>query len=153
MKRFLFVSGLMIFPFLFSSALANAAEKQISIEQMFVTNCTMCHSEAHARKIHGTRDEINKKISEMQKKPGAKISDEDALKIGDFLYDPNRAVFEKKCTQCHTMERISQIHTKGVRAEKMQRIIDRMCSKIDANISSEEKQAVIDHVGKYCTTK
>ncbi len=73
MKKFLFLSGLMIFPFLFSSALANAAEKKISIEQVFVTDCTMCHSEANARKIHGTRDEINKKIAEMQKKPGADL--------------------------------------------------------------------------------
>ena len=153
MKRFLFISGLIIFPFLFSSALANAAEKQISIEQVFVTDCTMCHSEANARKLHGTREEIGKKIAEMQKKPGAKISDEDAQKIGDFLFDPNRAVFEQKCTQCHTMERISQIHAKGVRAQEMQKIIDSMCSKKDANISPEEKQTVIDHIGKYCTIK
>ena len=113
----------------------------------------MCHSEANARKIHGTKDEIKKKISEMQKKPGAKISDQDAQKIADFLWDPNRAVFEAKCTKCHTMERISKIHMKGVRAEEMQKIIETMCSKTDSGISPAEKKAITEHIGKYCTVK
>ena len=153
MKKILFMAGLIIASFILSSAVANAAEKQITYEQMFVTDCTMCHSEANARKIHGTKDEIKKKISEMQKKPGAKISDQDAQKIADFLWDPNRAVFEAKCTKCHTMERISKIHMKGVRAEEMQKIIETMCSKTDSGISPAEKKAITEHIGKYCTVK
>jgi cytochrome c5 len=153
MKKILFMAGLIIASLILSSAVANAAEKQITYEQMFVTDCTMCHSEANARKIHGTKDEIKKKISEMQKKPGAKISDQDAQKIADFLWDPNRAVFEAKCTKCHTMERISKIHMKGVRAEEMQKIIETMCSKTDSGISPAEKKAITEHIGKYCTVK
>jgi cytochrome c5 len=153
MKKILFMAGLIIASLILSSAVANAAEKQITYEQMFVTDCTMCHSEANARKIHGTKDEIKKKISEMQKKPGAKISDQDAQKIADFLWDPNRAVFEAKCTKCHTMERISKIHMKGIRAEEMQKIIETMCSKTDSGISPAEKKAITEHIGKYCTVK
>jgi hypothetical protein len=153
MKKIFLVGGVMIVSYLLFSAGANAVEKQITYEQMFVTDCTVCHSEANARKIHGTKDEIKKKISEMQKKPGSKISDQDAQKIADFLWDPNRAVFEAKCTKCHTMERISKIHMKGVRAEEMQRIIETMCSKADSGISPAEKKAITEHVGKYCTVK
>jgi len=153
MKKIFLVVGVMIVSCLLISAGANAAEKQITYEQMFVTDCTVCHSEANARKIHGTKDEINKKISEMQKKKGAKISDQDAQKIADFLFDPNRAVFEAKCTKCHTMEKISKIHMKGVRAGEMQKIMDSMCAKAESDISPAEKKAISDHLGKYCTVK
>jgi hypothetical protein len=154
MKKIFLVVGVIIVSFLLFSAVANAAEKkEITYEQMFVTDCTVCHSEANARKIHGSKDVIKKKISEMQKKKGAKISDQDAEKIAEFLFDPNRVVFETKCTKCHTMERISKIHMKGVRAQEMQKIMDSMCAKAGSDISPEEKQKISNHIGKYCTVK
>jgi hypothetical protein len=153
MKKFFLVGGVIIIAFLFFSAGANAAEKTISYEQMFITDCTVCHSEANARKIHGSKEVIMKKISEMQRKKGANISEEEGQKIADFLFDPDREVFETKCTKCHTMERISKIHMKGVRAEEMQKIIGTMCAKADSDISPKEKEAISNHIGKYCTIK
>jgi hypothetical protein len=153
MKRVFFISALIIVSFILSSAVTNAAEKQITTGQMFVTDCTVCHSEANARKIHGNKVDMLRITTAMKHKEGSNITDQDAEKIAEFLADPNRSLFESKCTKCHTMERITKLHMKGVRAEEMQKVIDSMCAKEGADISPAEKKAISEHVGKYCTVK
>jgi len=153
MRNIYFLAALTIFLGMYFSMANAVEEKTLTYEQLFIAKCSVCHSPTNAEKIHGSREVFMNKIAEMQRKQGANISKEEAAKIAEYLSDPNRFVFETKCTKCHTMERISKLHMKGVTAEEMKKIIGTMCNKTNADIPAEAKKAITEHNERYCTVK
>lgn len=82
----------------------------------------------------------------MQAKEGANISDKEAEEIAILLGDPNRSLFETKCSKYHSLERVDQKHLTGETAKK---ILDTMCSKKGCDISPEESKKIEEFLRNY----
>ncbi|HUT84021.1 MAG TPA: hypothetical protein VMX95_05190 [Thermodesulfobacteriota bacterium] len=138
MKRYCFLIGLSII-FLCFSAVKLFAEKPLSEEELFVSKCTKCHDAAKAKKLHVSKQAFLDTIKKMQSKEGANIADKEAETIAQLLGDPNREVFETKCSKCHSLERVDQKHLTGETAKK---ILNTMCIKKGCDISDEERKQI-----------
>ena len=145
MKRYCFLIGLSIF-FLCFSAVKLFAENPLSEEELFVSKCTKCHDAAKAKKLHVSKQAFLDTIKKMQSKEGANISDKEANAIAQLLGDPNREVFETKCSKCHTLERVDQKHLTG---ETAQKVLNTMCSKKGCDISPEERKKIEEFLNNY----
>jgi len=146
MKKILFFGGLSIFLLVFFPSVTLSAEKPLSEEELFVSKCTKCHNVEKAKKIHGTKQSVLDTIKKMQSKEGANISDKDAEDIGKLLSDPNRSVFEAKCSKCHSLDRVDQKHLTGETAKK---IINSMCIKKGCDISDGERKKIEEFLRYY----
>ena len=60
--------------------------------------------------------------------------------------DPHKKLFETKCQQCHSLEKIKEAH---LTKEKAKETIDRMSKKQGANISKDEAEKIYDYLGTY----
>jgi len=142
MKKVLLLSGLVFF-FLMFCSLARASE-DLSTEELFINKCTQCHDAAKSKNLHGSKTYFIDIIKKMQAKKGAVISDKDAEALAKMLGDPNREAFEKKCSKCHSLDRLDKKHLTGKTAKQ---IIENMGLK-GADITPEEKQ-YIEKVLRY----
>jgi cytochrome c2 len=141
MKKYFLLIGLSIL-FLCFSAVKLFAASPLSEEELFVSRCTKCHDAEKSKKLHVSKQAFLDTIKKMQSKEGANISDKEANAIAQLLGDPNREVFETKCSKCHTLERVDQKHLTGDTAEK---ILNTMCTKKGCDISDAERK----HIEKF----
>jgi hypothetical protein len=146
MRRLSCVLGVIVFVVISLSGVK--ASEDLSTDELFVNRCTQCHDAAKARTVHGSKKEVLDITKKMQGKQGAKISNKEAEKIAAYLADPNREVFEAKCSKCHTLSRIEQKHLTGDTAKK---IIDNMSGKEGSDITPEEKKYIQDFLQYYFT--
>jgi arsenate reductase-like glutaredoxin family protein len=145
MKKCCFLIGMSIFFVCFSAGRLFAANT-LSEEELFVSKCTKCHNAEKAKKIHGTKESFLNIIKRMQSKEGANISDKEADAIAGLLGDPNREVFETKCSKCHSLERVDQKHLTG---ETAQKILNTMCIKKGCDISEGERKTIEKYLKYY----
>ena len=123
----------------------NAAdEKKVSHQQLFKSKCSTCHAIDRAKKKHGTEKDFAEIIKKMIGK-GAKVEDDEAIKIAEFLGAPSRFLFEEKCTKCHTLDRIIQAHKNGTLTKDTIKTM----KKKGADITEEEIESIYDAMGKY----
>lgn len=146
MKKTYAIFGLIFFVLFACSAQKAREEKKLTSQQLFKNTCTQCHDQERAKNIHGTQEEFKEIVKKMQQKEGSDISDEDVAKIAGFLGNPNRTLFETKCTKCHSLERIEKAHLSGKTAQE---IIERMSKKEGAQISEEEKDSIYEYLNDY----
>jgi mono/diheme cytochrome c family protein len=60
--------------------------------------------------------------------------------------DPHKKLFETKCQQCHSVERIKEAHLTG---EKAKETVEKMRKKEGANISKEDAESIYNYLGNY----
>lgn len=60
--------------------------------------------------------------------------------------DPHKKIFETKCQQCHSLEKIKAAH---LTKEKAKETVERMSKKQGANISKDEAEKIYDYLGTY----
>ena len=60
--------------------------------------------------------------------------------------DPHKKLFETKCQQCHSLQKIKDAH---LTKEKAKETIERMSKKQGANISKDETAKIYDYLGEY----
>ena len=60
--------------------------------------------------------------------------------------DPHKKLFETKCQQCHSVERIKEAHLTG---EKAKETVEKMRIKEGANISKEDAESIYNYLGNY----
>ena len=58
----------------------------------------------------------------------------------------NKQLFEAKCQQCHSLERVKEAH---LDREKAKTVVDRMRKKPGANISESEAESIFNYLGDY----
>jgi len=106
----------------------------------FEKRCSVCHS------LERVRVDMEKMIKEMHKKAGVSISDSSIQEIEQtFTLKPveesHKALFQEKCSSCHSLDRVVNAHQTGDEAE-MKKIIERMAEKEKSGISKEEKEKI-----------
>ena len=60
--------------------------------------------------------------------------------------DPHKKLFETKCQQCHSLERVKEAHLTGAEAKET---VAKMSKKEGANISKEEAESIYNYIGNY----
>ena len=60
--------------------------------------------------------------------------------------DPPKALFEKKCQKCHSLERVKEAHLTKDQAKET---VEKMRKKEGAKISKEEAESIYDYMGNY----
>ncbi len=60
--------------------------------------------------------------------------------------DPHKKLFETKCQQCHSLQKIKDAH---LTKEKAKGTIERMSKKQGANISKDEVGKIYNYLGEY----
>ena len=60
--------------------------------------------------------------------------------------DPHKKLFETKCQQCHSLQKIKDAH---LTKENAKRTTERMSKKQGANISKDEAAKIYDYLGEY----
>lgn len=60
--------------------------------------------------------------------------------------DPHKKLFETKCQQCHSLQKVKEAH---LTKEKAKETIERMSEKQGANISKDEANQIYDYLGEY----
>ena len=60
--------------------------------------------------------------------------------------DPHKKLFETKCQQCHSLQKIKDAH---LTKENAKGTIERMAKKQGANISKDEAGNIYDYLGEY----
>jgi len=138
MKKYFLLIGLSIL-FLCFSAVKLFAADPLSEEELFISRCTKCHDAEKSKKLHVSKQVFLDTIKKMQSKEGANISNKEADAIAQLLSDPNREVFETKCSKCHSLERVDQKHLTGETAEK---VLNTMCTKKGCDISDAERKQI-----------
>ena len=104
-------------------------EKKVSHRDLFKNKCTQCHEAERAKEMHASKATFLEIIKKMMGK-GAKVTDEEAKSIADFLGTPSRFLFEEKCTKCHGLNRIIEAH---------QRLLELSKEESEAADQAEEK--------------
>ena len=146
MKKRFFLTVLSISALVFVVAAQSRAQNQLSEEELFVSKCTKCHDAERAKKIHGTTSNFKETIKGMQSKEGANISDQEVDAIARLLADPNREIFETKCSKCHTLDRVDKVHLTG---ETSKKVLNTMCAKKGCDISPGEKAKIDAYLRHY----
>jgi hypothetical protein len=60
--------------------------------------------------------------------------------------EKNKQLFEAKCQQCHSLERVKEAH---LDRDKAKVVVDRMRKKAGANISVSEAESIFGYLGDY----
>ena len=60
--------------------------------------------------------------------------------------EKNKQLFEAKCQQCHSLERVQKAH---LDRDKAKVVVDRMRQKPGANISESEAESIFEYLGSY----
>ena len=60
--------------------------------------------------------------------------------------EKNKQIFEAKCQQCHSLERVKDAHLSRDQAKT---VVDRMRKKPGANISESEAESIFNYLGEY----
>ena len=60
--------------------------------------------------------------------------------------DPHKKLFETKCQQCHSLQKIKEAH---LTKENTKETIERMIKKQGANISKDEADKIYNYLGEY----
>ena len=144
MKKKLFINVLIVTLVLLVSKIYAGKEKKLSHQDLFKNKCTTCHSAERAKVMHASKDTFLEIIKKMMKK-GAKITDEEAKNIAEFLGSPSRFLFEEKCTKCHGLGRVIEAHKKGALTKDT---IKKMKKK-GADISEKEIDTIYDYLDYY----
>jgi len=58
----------------------------------------------------------------------------------------NKQLFETKCQQCHSLERVKEAHLSRDQAKS---VVERMRQKPGANISAIEAESIFEYLGDY----
>ena len=58
----------------------------------------------------------------------------------------NKQLFEAKCQQCHSLERVKEAH---LSRDKAKTVVERMRKKPGANISESEAESIFQYLGDY----
>jgi len=143
MKKFLI--SITAFIFICTAQSACAGSEKTSHNDLFQKKCTTCHNGDISKKLHLPKKDFLKIIKRMQNKKGSGIVDSEAEKIADFLSNPTRILFEKKCTTCHGIE-----YT--VRAHKNNRLTKdtiRRMKKKGADITEQDINSIYDYLHNY----
>jgi len=57
-----------------------------------------------------------------------------------------KQLFEAKCQQCHSLERVKEAH---LNREQAKVVVDRMRNKPGANISKRDAESIYEYLGNY----
>ena len=60
--------------------------------------------------------------------------------------EKNKQLFEAKCQQCHSLERVKEAH---LSMEQAKTVVERMRKKPGANISVSEAESIFEYLGNY----
>jgi len=60
--------------------------------------------------------------------------------------DPHKKLFETKCQQCHSLEKIKEAH---LTKEQTRETVEKMRKKEGAKISKEEAESIYGYLGSY----
>jgi cytochrome c2 len=60
--------------------------------------------------------------------------------------EQNKQLFESKCQQCHSLERVKKAH---LDRDKAKVVVERMRQKPGANISKGEAESIYEYLGNY----
>ena len=60
--------------------------------------------------------------------------------------EKNKQIFETKCQQCHSLERVKEAHLDSDQAKV---VVERMRKKPGANISESEAESIFSYLGDY----
>jgi len=60
--------------------------------------------------------------------------------------EQKKQLFESKCQQCHSLERVKEAH---LSRDKAKVIVERMSQKPGANISKGEAESIYEYLGNY----
>lgn len=60
--------------------------------------------------------------------------------------EKNKQLFEAKCQQCHSLERVKEAH---LDRDKAKTVVERMRKKPGANISASEAESIFGYLGDY----
>ena len=60
--------------------------------------------------------------------------------------EKNKQLFETKCQQCHSLERVKEAHLSRDQAKV---IVERMRKKPGANISESDAESIFEYLGDY----
>ena len=60
--------------------------------------------------------------------------------------EKNKQLFEAKCQQCHSLERVKDAH---LDRDKAKVVVERMRKKPGANISESEAESIFSYLGDY----
>jgi len=60
--------------------------------------------------------------------------------------EQNKQLFESKCQQCHSLERVKEAH---LTRDKAKVVVERMSKKPGANISKGEAESIYEYLGNY----
>ncbi|MFH1748365.1 MAG: hypothetical protein ABIG44_15135 [Planctomycetota bacterium] len=96
--------------------------------------CTSCHTERRFAGPHNMRGEIEQAVAHMSTMPDTRFTDEDLASIHGSLK-------LLRCAQCHGVDRLRTLAIKS--PEERMRIIRRMISKPNSNISPDEANAIL----------
>ena len=144
MKKKLLISVLIITLALLVSKTYAGKEKKLSHQDLFRNKCTRCHEAERAKVMHASKMTFFEIIKKMMKK-GAKITDEEAKNIAEFLGRPSRFLFEEKCTKCHGLARIIDAHKKGALTKDT---IKKMKEK-GADVTKKDMESIYDYLNYY----
>lgn len=140
MKKFCLLGTLMAFMFIcFFIVRAEEKTVQASPYELFLNKCTKCHDKEQALKKHESRTYWIDVVKRMKMEHGVKVTDEESDAIVKMLGDPDRKVFEEKCSKCHALDRVSSYHETDGKAKE---VTEKMSKKTGANISDDEKKKV-----------
>ena len=60
--------------------------------------------------------------------------------------EKNKQLFEAKCQQCHSLERVKEAH---LSIDQAKTVVERMSKKPGANISVSEAASIFEYLGDY----
>ncbi len=118
---------------------AKDAEQKITVSELLETKCGQCHKTDEVKKMHTSQKSFLDIITKMKKKKNAEISNAQADDIARFLANPTRTTLEKKCTQCHGLDKIIDAHKKGSLTKNT---IKKMQKKKGADISDKDADTI-----------
>jgi len=121
------------------------APKDMSTANLFKTKCTKCHEVKRAEDMHASKESFVDIIKEMIKK-GAKIDDQQGKEIAEFLAAPSRFLLQEKCSKCHTLDRIYEVHEKG---QLTKDTLKKMQQKEDSGITDEDVDSIYEGLNAY----
>lgn len=127
---------------IFVWAFAQTSQKETKKEEptAFQTRCSICHS------LEEVRTGMEKTIIDMHGKAGIKIGDESLKDIEktftlEPVEDPPKALFQEKCTKCHSLDVVVKAH-QTMSEKEMREHIEKMAKKEKSGIAQDEIDAI-----------
>ncbi len=133
------------FIFICTAQSAYAGTEKISHNDLFQKKCTTCHNADLSKKLHLPKKDFLKIIKRMQKKKGTNIVDSEAEKIADFLSNPNRILFERKCITCHGVDYVERAHKNN----RLTKDTIRRMKKKGSDITEDEINSIYNYLHNY----